>query len=440
MFIYGKYRYIKPIKTLIAWNYHDILKCLSYIQTHIDKKKKGYFVGYLTYESAIILQAYHYLEHKIFKQMKTNKLEDSITQPLLYFSLFKKCKKIKKEKDLKLFHKHKDFIKNKNIVKTNSHCLVRNENFLLHSELFEVLEGLNKDCYHKNFYDIKNAISKGESYQVNYTQEIKLKPMLKISSWQYFLLLSRMQYTKYRAYIANEYTEILSFSPELFFKVKGNEIITQPMKGTIARAYRNNLKQQHDITLKSKQTRFVHTKKRKQHSYEIDVKQDLKNKKKLQNDLKNRSENVMIVDLLRNDLSRIATQGSLKVSELFTIHTYPTLHQMVSTIRARLSKKYRILDILYALFPCGSITGAPKLETMSLISQLESRKRGVYCGAIGVLSKKKISLSIPIRTLSKATNESFYRYGVGSGIVWDSNMEHEFEELKLKCNFLGITF
>lgn len=145
----------------------------------------------------------------------------------------------------------------------------------------------------------------------------------------------------------------------------------------------------------------------------------------------------MIVDLLRNDLSRIGLQGSVRVKELFAIRTYPTLHQMVSTIQAKLPKHYGIIEILKALFPCGSITGAPKYKTTHIISELEQRKRGVYCGTIGVISKKECIMSVPIRTLYKPKQETYYHYGVGSGVVWESLAEEEFSELQLKCRFLS---
>lgn len=176
-----------------------------------------------------------------------------------------------------------------------------------------------------------------------------------------FEYLLSMQNTDYSAFIRNEFESILSFSPELFFKKQGNKIITKPMKGTIARG--------------------------------VDLSDDLKQIEYLKNDIKNIAENVMIVDLLRNDLSKIVSK--VEVKNLFSIETYKTLHQMTSQIEAEFMSNVNLFDIFYALFPCGSITGTPKISTMKIIDKLERHKRGVYCGAIGYLSPSE-SVLVPL--------------------------------------------
>lgn len=414
---------MQSCKKLIAFNCVEMLNCLDYIQNHCNKNKKGYFVGYITYEAGVMLQAIHYKSERLFKILESlpqdlspnffinhsslqhcgfkdslynketlestdlkNSLYKIYNLPILYFELFKKRKKIAKKK------------------------------FYNTMPLFTTLHGLDKEKYFQDFTQIKENIALGNTYQANYTQEIYLQPNLTLTPYEYFKILSHKQATKYSAYISNQFLDIISLSPELFFKIKKQKIITQPMKGTITRGYKIPMTKNAKIR--------------------IDKKLDKKNKNFLQNDAKNRSENIMIVDLLRNDLSRICKQGSIKPKELFAIHTYPTLHQMVSTIQARLPKKASILEVLQALFPCGSITGAPKLKTIEILYNLEGRMRGVYCGAIGVVSAKSSIFSIPIRTLVKQKNQDFYRYGVGSGVVWDSCNQDEFNELELKCRFL----
>ncbi|HJE65869.1 MAG TPA: chorismate-binding protein [Campylobacter avium] len=249
---------------------------------------------------------------------------------------------------------------------------------------------------------MKEAIARGQSYQLNFTQELSLHTEL--SGIELFKLLTKEQNTKYKMYLKSEDMEILSFSPELFFKSKKRKIVTKPMKGTISKG--KNKKETQEWA------------------------------KFLQNDSKNRSENVMIVDLLRNDLAHIAKAKSIKVARLFEIESYKSLLQMTSTIKAKLRKNVGLLNIFSDLFPCGSITGAPKKESMKLIKALEQRKRGVYCGALGVVHKDKSIFSVGIRSLCKSNDEKAFRYGVGSGLVWDCVCEEEQKELELKTAFL----
>ena len=202
---------------------------------------------------------------------------------------------------------------------------------------------------------------------------------------------------------------ILSFSPELFFHVDcdaarsgGRRIATRPMKGTARRG---------------RTTR-----------------EDREIAEWLQADAKNRSENVMIVDLVRNDLGRVAQTGSVRVEELFAVERYPTLWQMTSTVSADLRPEAGFYDIFRALFPCGSVTGAPKVRAMQLIAQLEDAPRGVYTGAIGFFSPRQTVFNVAIRTLELDGERG--TMGAGSGIVIDSNAAEEFRECLLKAEFV----
>lgn len=256
-----------------------------------------------------------------------------------------------------------------------------------------VLRPLDKARYLRDFAAVKEAIASGRSYQVNLTQELECST--KLDSSALFDLLCAKQDTLYKAFIPEENGAIISLSPELFFSLKGREITAKPMKGTMPKGKGN--------------------------------------KRKLAKDWKNKSENLMIVDLLRNDLSKISKLHSLH-TRLFDIESYPTLYQMTSTITATLKRRVGLYEIFEALFPCGSITGAPKHETITLIESLEKRERGIYCGSIGVVHKKHASFSVAIRTL-RHRGERFC-YGVGGGITWESRAQDEWEELGLKAEIL----
>ena len=152
---------------------------------------------------------------------------------------------------------------------------------------------------------------------------------------------------------------------------------------------------------------------------------------------KDRAENVMIVDLLRNDLGMIAESGTVTVDKLFEIEQYPTVHQMTSTISAQVSETTSLVDIFKALFPCGSITGAPKISTMKIIAELENEPREVYCGAIGYITPNKEAIfNVPIRTVLIDHHSGEAVYGVGGGITWDSTSEGEYHEILAKAKVL----
>ena len=245
--------------------------------------------------------------------------------------------------------------------------------------------------YKSDLEKIKEEIANGNTYEVNYTYDRHVD--CEADEFELFNFLLKKQATPYNAFIKNDIETIFSFSPELFFELKNGHILTKPMKGTVPRG--------------------------------IDEVQDKKNVDFLKNDIKNRAENVMIVDLLRNDLGRIAKTGLVKVSKLFEIETHTTLHQMTSQIEADLLDGTTLFEVFKAIFPCGSITGAPKISTMKIIDRLEKGSREVYCGAIGLISPKKTVFSVPIRILQKKSDEKTYRYRVGGAIVWNSDIKEE---------------
>lgn len=265
------------------------------------------------------------------------------------------------------------------------------------------LPNVTLDEYESAITAIKNFIESGDTYQTNYT--IRLHSQFKGDDLSFFTKLKKAQSSNYCAYINTGDHSILSASPELFFHLEGNQITTRPMKGTIARG--------------------------------LTLEQDEKNAKWLYDSEKNRAENVMIVDLLRNDLNFMADQGTVQVPKLFEIEQYPTVHQMTSTITAEVSPKLSFYDIFKALFPCGSITGAPKISTMEIISNLEHEPRDVYCGAIGYITPQKEAIfNVPIRTVIINQQTGQATYGVGGGITWDSTSKGEYEEVITKASLL----
>lgn len=267
----------------------------------------------------------------------------------------------------------------------------------------EWIPSVSIEEYDQAILSIKRSIEMGVTYQTNYT--IRLHSQFKGDDLAFFSRLKKAQASNFCAYINTGNHSILSASPELFFHLEGNNITTKPMKGTVKRG-------------KS----FT---------------EDQENAKWLYHSEKNRAENVMIVDLLRNDLGMIADAGKVTVSKLFEIEQYPTVHQMTSTITATLSEKTELVDIFKALFPCGSITGAPKISTMEIIENLETSPRGVYCGAIGYITPNKEAIfNVPIRTVAIEHESGQATYGVGGGITWDSTAEDEYHEILAKASLL----
>ena len=263
---------------------------------------------------------------------------------------------------------------------------------------------------------IHEAIRNGETYQVNYTYRIDGAAFG--SPIALYRRLRARQPVEYGAFIVlpgdAPITHVLSLSPELFLRHEAGRLTARPMKGTAARV--------------------------------AAPESDSESARLLAIDIKNRAENLMIVDLLRNDLGRLAQTGSVRVPALFAIEPYATVFQMTSTVQAQIRPEVGMPELLHAVFPCGSITGAPKHHTMELIAGLESTPRGLYCGAIGWLEAPQgdarvgdFCLSVAIRTLTLgAATEGLrpLRIGVGAGIVSDSRADDEFDECRLKARFL----
>jgi para-aminobenzoate synthetase/4-amino-4-deoxychorismate lyase len=257
--------------------------------------------------------------------------------------------------------------------------------------------------YLRRFDTIQKYLRSGDCYQVNLTFPMQAESPA--SPQQIYAAFRRRQPGRYGGIVSLGGADSVSFSPELFFERKGQNIRMRPMKGTRPRA--------------------------------ADPEADARLLAEMQAEPKSRAENLMIVDLLRNDLSRLCEAGSVDVPELFALETYPTLHQMTSQVTGVLKKDLGWQEILTSLFPCGSVTGAPKIRAMEIIQDLETQPRGTYCGSVGYIAPNgDASFSVAIRTIQMETGK--LRYDVGSGVVLDSDGPDEYRECLLKSQIFNL--
>jgi para-aminobenzoate synthetase / 4-amino-4-deoxychorismate lyase len=270
------------------------------------------------------------------------------------------------------------------------------------SELSPPVFSITGDDYTGKIGRIRDEIARGNVYQVNFTGRYRFTYTGMASAL--FSAMRKAQPFSYSAFTGNAGHSVLSFSPELFFRCSGPEIETMPMKGTAPRGE--------------------------------DPSGDEQLREKLGSCEKNRAENLMIVDLIRNDLGRICRPGTIEATGLFRTETYPTLHQMVSSVRGTMPRRAGPAEIFRALFPSGSVTGAPKIKAMQLIRELEDGPRGIYTGSLGFITPdREMAFSVAIRTVELFGSRGVY--GSGSGIVWDSSAEDEYRECQIKAKILS---
>jgi len=255
--------------------------------------------------------------------------------------------------------------------------------------------------YEDAIQKIKHRIAAGDTYQVNYT--IRLNSTFSGNARDLFFELVQGQEAEYAGFVDMETEAICSISPELFFTFDNGILVSKPMKGTIPRGMTLN--------------------------------EDLRLKEVLSTSEKDRAENVMIVDMIRNDMGRIADFGSVEVTSLYDVEKYPYVMQMTSTVKSR--TQYSLSEVFKALFPCASITGAPKVRTMEIIKNLEETPRGIYTGSIGFITpEKRAQFNVAIRTVTVDKTHQTAQYGVGGGIVWDSKVTDEYDECRTKSEVL----
>ncbi len=252
---------------------------------------------------------------------------------------------------------------------------------------------MTQDSYASRFDRVQEYLLSGDCYQINLAQ--RFNASYQGSEWQAYTKLETANQAPFSAFIRMPNSAIISVSPERFLELKDNVIETKPIKGTRPRSQNTEL--------------------------------DQANAHDLQTAEKDQAENLMIVDLLRNDIGRVASPGSVHVPKLFDIESFPAVHHLVSTIRADLDTQYSAADLLRACFPGGSITGAPKVRAMQIIEELEPHRRSAYCGSIGYISRHgRMDTSITIRTLVAEDNK-LYAWA-GGGVVADSDCAAEYQE------------
>ncbi len=274
-------------------------------------------------------------------------------------------------------------------------------NSKINSNKINLISTVSKEEYTKNFNNIKNHIQKGDIYEINYcitfeARDVEINPIM------LFEKLNSISDAPFACLAKFDHQYIISSSPELYISKKENNLITKPIKGTAKR--------------------------------DLNIDEDFQLKKNLLNSLKERTENVMIVDVCRNDLSRIAKKGTVEVEKLFDIESYKQVHQMVSTVKCELKESTTFKEIINNTFPMASMTGAPKIRAMQLIDEYELYNRGPYSGSIGYIDENgDFDLSVLIRSVFYDEKKHYLSFSVGSAITAMSNAEDEYEECLLKA-------
>lgn len=267
----------------------------------------------------------------------------------------------------------------------------------------KVIESINRDAYQQKFDAVRQYTIEGDCYQVNLTKQFCCE--VQADAWQTYLHLRQISPAPYGAFMNFPFAQVLSNSPESFIQCRNRQVVTRPIKGTRPR---------------------IHN----------DKQADLKLAKELENSTKDQAENLMIVDLMRNDLSRCCEIGSVKTPQLFALHSFANVHHLISTVTGRLKHVLHPLDLLRSCFPGGSITGAPKIRAMEIIEELEPVRRGLYCGSVAYIGiDQSLETNIAIRTMVVKDGQA--RFAAGGGLVIDSGEEQEYQEINHKAKMLA---
>ena len=268
------------------------------------------------------------------------------------------------------------------------------------SKKIELFSNMNKDAYLERVRHIQNLIRHGEVYEVNLCRE-SASYEVRINPLTTFLRINDELRSPFSAYVKHEGLHILSFSPERYLRRQGDEIISQPIKGT---APVGNTPEENEAIRES-----------------------------LASNPKERAENVMIVDLVRNDLAKTSLPGTVRVENLFEVQSFQTINQMVSTIRGKIDNNFSSIDVIRNSFPMGSMTGAPKFRAMQVIDEVEMSRRGVFSGTIGYFSPDgNFDFNVVIRSVLYQEKERYLSFTSGGAITYDSVPEDEFQETLLK--------
>ncbi|HEY1937648.1 MAG TPA: aminodeoxychorismate synthase component I [Candidatus Angelobacter sp.] len=351
--------YSGPQEILAACDRESLDTLLKRIDSHAAEG--GEAAGFLAYEAGYALEP------------RLRALLPQTPIPLAWFGLYERC----------------ELMQDAELLRVGTGPTVEE------AELF-----ISRGQYCKKVEEIRELIAAGEIYQLNFTDRLKFG--LTGDPWELFAALCLEHPTPYAAFVNTGPKQVLSHSPELFFRIQGDEIAVKPMKGTAPRG--------------------------------LTTEQDRCRAKELRESEKERAENVMIVDLMRSDLGRICRMGPVHATKLFEVTRFPSLWQMTSTIQGELTPGWTFDVVIRALFPSGSVTGAPKIRAMEHIAQLESSSRGVYTGAIGYVARGRAQFNVAIRTSVVSAGKGIM--GVGSGITHDSVPAREWEECAWKCGYL----
>jgi para-aminobenzoate synthetase/4-amino-4-deoxychorismate lyase len=356
----------QPERILVAYQVDEVLAGLQEIEKLVDLQHK-FAAGFIAYEAAPAFD----------RAFQVNSSQNE-RFPLLWFGIYPQPSEQTEDA----------------MIIGQDWAGINNDSIVWQADISE-------DTYQEAIGQIKAAIARGDTYQVNYTY--RLRARWTAPAWPAFAALASAHTPPYAAFIETDDWAICSTSPELFFRLEGEILTSRPMKGTAQRG--------------------------------LQLEDDRQAARWLQRSSKNRAENVMIVDMVRNDLGRIARTGSVRVPKLFQVEKYPTVWQMTSTVQA--DSQASLVDIFKALFPPASITGAPKVRTMQIIADLEKSPRRIYTGAIGYYSPgRQAQFNVAIRTLRIDRLNDQAEYGVGGGIVWDSQPQAEWEETQTKARIL----
>lgn len=360
--------------------------CFNYLKKEVRKNKDWWF-GYLAYD----------LKNEIEKLDSKN--EDGLDFPEMNFFCPRWVFILNKNTLIVYFYDNDfsedeilDLIQNIQQLTINKHHLAK---------LNDIKFKISREEYLKSINKLKEHIRRGDIYEVNFCQEFYAENTC-IEPEQTYRKLMEVSPTPYSCFYRLGKKYLLSASPERFIKKVGNKIISQPIKGTAKRG--------------------------------ADIEEDKLIKEQLYKDLKERAENIMIVDLVRNDLSRTAAKGSVRVEELCGIYSFPQVHQMISTVVSELNNKSHFIDAIRDSFPMGSMTGAPKVRAMKLIEKYESTKRGLFSGAVGYITPNgDFDFNVVIRSIQYNAINKYLSFMVGGAITMQSNPEKEYEECLLKA-------
>lgn len=381
----------QPQQRIECWDEAGLDDCFRQISS---AQKQGFYVaGYFAFE----------LGYCLSDKQSTRKLAaDFVPQPLILLYAFARMRQLNSGQIKNFFAQHTSQSAMSASSAPSPSCSSSCPPISSPPLLYDFRYGLSAAEYAKLFAQVSAFIVNGDNYQTNLTFPINFSYRGAVAD--IYQKISTQQKVSWGVWFNHADEQILSFSPELFWHKQSNKILSKPMKGTQARGTNRA--------------------------------QDANLRNELLADAKNRAENVMIVDLLRNDLGKVAVKKSVRVSKLCELNTYPTVYQLTSSISAELDKNIALSKLLRAIFPCGSVVGTPKSRSLEIIRQLEQNNRGVYTGALGYLSPTNDMLfNVAIRTCI-LRKDGRATMGVGSAIVADSKPEHEYQECLLKKKFL----